>query len=161
MTRTKKTFAGIFIAVSMMMTVTACKGDKDCKSATKPLNEISQAVIDCGIDMPEMVEVSEDNFQFKYGVSSDDYSEYSVWWAGSGGDADEVCIIKAADGKKDTVKQAVEKRLDDQKNVFKDYVPEQYDKLCDTSVKTEGDYIYWVCTNDNTKAEDTILSYFK
>lgn len=161
MKRTKKTITGIFIAAAMMLTVTACGGDKESKSATKPLNEITKAVMDCGIEMPEMVEVSEDNFQFKYGVEPDDYSEYSVWWAGSGGDADEVCIIKAADGKKDTVKKAVEKRLDDQKNVFKDYVPEQYDKLCDTSVKNEGDYIYWVCTNDNTKAEDTILSYFE
>jgi len=159
MNRIKKTLVGAVMTAAMLFSVTGC-GDEG-KTATKPLNEVTQAVMDSGVEFPEMVEVSEDNFQFKYGVTADDYSECSVWWAGSGGDADEVCIVKAKDGKLDTVKSAVEKRLEDQKTVFKDYVPAQYDKLCDTKVKTEGDYVYWVCTNDNSKAEDTLLSYFE
>lgn len=159
MKRLKKTIAGLFLTASILFSVTACN-DSD-KEATKSLSEITSAIKDSGVEFPEMVEVSEDNFQFKYGVSADDYSEYSVWWAGSGGDADEICIVKAKDDKVDTVKKAVEKRLDDQKEVFKDYVPEQYDKLCDAKVKAEGNYVYWVCTNDNEKAEKTLLSYFK
>lgn len=159
MNKIKKTFTGIIFAAAMMISVTGCGSEG--KTASKPLNEITQSVMDSGIEMPEMVEVSEDNFQFKYGVTADDYSEFSVWWAGSGGDADEVCIVKAKEDKLDTVKAAVEKRLEDQKAVFKDYVPAQYDKLCDTKVKTEGDYVYWVCTNDNSKAEDTVMSYFE
>jgi len=159
MNKMKKMLAGIVMTAAMLVSVTGCGGDG--KTASKPLNEITQAVMDSGIEFPEMVEVSEENFQFKYGVTADDYSEFSVWWAGSGGDADEVCIVKAKDDKLDTVKSAVEKRLEDQKVVFKDYVPAQYDKLCDTKVNTEGDYVYWVCTNDNTKAEDTILLYFE
>lgn len=67
--------------------------------------------------------------------------------------------IKAKD--KEKVKLAVEERLDGQKDVFKDYVPEEYDKLCDTQVKTKGDYVYWLCTNDNEKAEEVLKSDFK
>lgn len=159
MNKLKRTIASTFISVAMLLSVTAC-GDSG-KEPTKSLNEITVAVKDCGIEFPEMVEVSEDNFQFKYGISADDYSEYSLWWAGSGGDADEICIIKAKDDKLDNIQKAVEKRLEDQKEVFKDYVPEQYEKLCDTKVKTEGNYVYWICTNDNSKAEETLLSYFE
>lgn len=158
MNRIRRTVAGIALTAAMMLSVTGCGS---AKTASAPLKEITASVMEDGIEMPEMIEVSEENFQFKYNLSADDYAEFSVWWAGSGGDADEVCIIKANEGKTDIVKKAVEKRLEDQKTVFKDYVPAQYDKLCTTEVKTEGDYVYWVCTNDNSKAEKTVLSYFK
>ncbi len=158
MNKIKRTAVAILLAAAMTLSVTGCGEEK---TTSKPLDEITQSVMESGIEMPEMVEVSEENFQFRYGVSFDDYSEFSVWWAGSGGDADEICIIKANDGKTDTVKKAVEKRLEDQKTVFKDYVPQQYDKLCKTEVKTEGDYVYWVCTNDNSKVEEVLLSSFE
>lgn len=159
MCKTKRIIAGVFSSL-IFLSVTGCGSSKETKAeASKPLSEITADVINCGIEFPEMVEVSEENFQFRYAVEADDYSEYSVWWAGSGGDADEICIIKAND--KEKIKKAVEDRLDGQKKVFKDYVEEQYDKLCDSKVKTKGDYVYWVCSNDNKKAEDIILSCFE
>ena len=159
MNKLKKIFTGLVISAAVMTSVTGC--DSDGKTASAPLSEITQSVMDSGIELPEMVEVTEENFQFKYDLSADDYTEYSVWWAGSGGDADEICIVKASDDRIDAVKTAVENRLEAQKDVFKDYVPAQYDKLCDTKVKTEGSYVYWICTNDNSTAEKTLLSYFK
>ena len=159
MKRSIKALGVCLLAGAAAVTVTGCGKDNSDVKASKPLKDITQAVMDCGIEFPEMVDVSEDNFQFRYGVSADDYSEYSVWWAGSGGDADEICIVKAKDVEK--VKKAVEGRKESQESVFKDYVEEQYNKLCDSSVKTKGDYVYWVCTNDDKKAEDTLLSYFE
>ena len=128
------------LMMSSIFTLSACGKDK--AEASKPLNEITA-----------------ENFQIKYGLTQYEYEEFSLWWAGSGADADEVCIIKAKD--KEKVKLAVEERLDGQKDVFKDYVPEEYDKLCDTQVKTKGDYVYWLCTNDNEKAEEVLKSDFK
>ena len=145
------------LMMSSIFTLSACRKDK--AEASKPLNEITADVMECGVEFPEMVEVSEENFQIKYGLTQYEYEEFSLWWAGSGADADEVCIIKAKD--KEKVKLAVEERLDGQKDVFKDYVPEEYDKLCDTQVKTKGDYVYWLCTNDNEKAEEVLKSDFK
>lgn len=153
----KKVF-GLTLGAILLFNFNGCS-EKDV-AASKPLNEITASVLsDSGISFPEMVEVGEENFSFKYGLSSEAYSEYSVWWAGSGGDADEICIIKAVD--KNKVKDAVEDRLDSQKTVFKDYVEEEYNKLCETKVKTKGDYIYWICSDDNEKAEEIVLSYFE
>lgn len=163
MYRTKKRIAGAFLTAFMFFSITGCgKDSNESAETSKPVSEITTEVMNCGIEFPEMVEVSEDNFQFRYGLEDGDYSEYSVWWAGSGGDADEICIIKAKDASgTEKIKKAVEGRLDSQKGVFKDYVKEQYNKLCDTKIKTKGNYVYWLCTNDNEKAEDTILSYFE
>lgn len=152
------------LALVMLLSVTACgkEDSNDNKKASAPLKEITTEVIEkSDIKFPEMVEVSEDNFQFRYGIEADDYTEYSVYWAGSGGDADEVCIIKAASGKLDDVKNSVKSRLDSQKEVFKDYVPEEYDQLCESEIKTKSGYVYWVCSDDNKKAEEKILSYFE
>lgn len=160
MYRTKRRIAGAFAVSFMFFALTGCgKDSNENAAASKPVSEITEEVINCGIKFPEMVEVSEDNFQFRYNLEDGDYSEYSVWWAGSGGDADEICLIKAEDTQK--VKKAIEGRLESQKGVFKDYVKEQYNKLCDAKISTKGDYVYWICTNDNEKAEDIILSYFE
>ena len=143
MYRTKRRIAGAFAVTFMVFALAGCEKDSNENVKTsKPVSEITAEVIDCGIEFPEMVEVSEDNFQFRYNLEDGDYSEYSVWWAGSGGDADEICLIKAEDTQK--VKKAVE-----------------YDKLCDAEINTKGNYVYWICTNDNKKAENIILSYFE
>lgn len=153
----KRIAVPFLLAAVSLSAFSGCGKDKSTE-ASKPLNEITAEVIDCGVEFPEMVEVSEDNFQIKYGLEEGDYEEFSLWWAGSGADADEVCIIKAADVEK--VKSAVTERCEGQMEVFKDYVPKQYNKLCDTEITTKGDYVYWLCTNDNKKAENVIEKSF-
>lgn len=154
----KKIVMTVAALAASVLTLTGCGSDKDA-SAAKPLGDITSDVVACGVDFPDMVEVEEENFQIKYGLAADDYEEYSLKWAGSGADADEICIIKAKDAEK--VKNAVSKRIDSQKNVFKDYAPEQYDKLCKAKVRTKGNYVYWVCTNDNSKSEKPIEDSIK
>lgn len=152
----KKMFITALILASML-SISACESDKAAE-ASKPLSDITADVVSCGVEFPEMIEVTEENFQLKYNLTSDDYDSFSLRWAGSGADADEVCIIKAKNTGK--VKDALKDRIDSQKNTFKDYAPEQYDKLCDSKVKTKGDYIYWMCTNDNKKSEKALEDDF-
>ncbi|MGN0622050.1 MAG: DUF4358 domain-containing protein [Porcipelethomonas sp.] len=154
--RTKRILSALLLAAAASSVLAGC-GDSDART-DEPLSDIAQAVMDCGTEFPEMVEVNEDNFIYEYGLEAGDYEEYSVYWAGSGGDADEICIIKANDTGK--VKKAVKERLDRRKDDFEDYVEEEYEKLCDSKVKTKGSYIYWLCTNDNSRSEKELLSHF-
>ncbi len=157
----KRLILPVMLVIASVFSLSGCSEEpKEAENATptKAISEITADVLNCGIEFPEMVEVSEENFQIKYSLSEGDYEEFSLWWAGSGADADEVCIIKAGD--KEKVKKAVEDRLEGQKETFKDYVPEQYDKLCETEVKTKGDYVYWLCTNDNEKAQKALDADF-
>ena len=152
----KKRIMGAAAAVMMLASLTAC----GAKEPSKAISEITKAVVDSGIKFPEMIEVNQKNFEIKYEIGDDVYSDFSVYWT-TGADADEVCIIKAKENKAEDVKKAVEGRKQAQMDVFESYAPEQYDKLKNSEVKTEGDYVYWVCTEDDSKAEDTLLSYFK
>lgn len=154
----KRIILPALIMTASLFMFSGCEDDS-ASEAAKPIKDITSDVLNCGVDFPEMVEVEEENFQIKYNLSADDYEEFSLWWAGSGADADEVCIIKAKD--KNKVKEAVSDRIKGQKNTFKDYVPKQYDKLCKSDVKTKGNYVYWLCTNDNDKSEKALADDFK
>lgn len=161
----KRAIFPVLLMLVSAFSLSGCGKDSDKAAASdkveasKPLKEITEDVMNCGVKFPEMIEVAEGNFQIKYGLVEGDYEEYSLWWAGSGADADEVCIIKTKDIVK--VKSAVDDRLKGQKEVFKDYVPKQYDKLRKTKVETKGDYVYLLCTNDNSKAKKALIDNFK
>ena len=78
--------------------------------------KLLQRLLTAVLNFRKWLKISEDNFQFRYNLEDGDYSEYSVWWAGSGGDADEICLIKAEDTQK--VKKAVEERIEKAKKAF-------------------------------------------
>ena len=62
------------LMMSSIFTLSACGKDK--AEASKPLNEITADVMECGVEFPEMVEVSEENFQIKYGLTQYEYEEF-------------------------------------------------------------------------------------
>ena len=49
------------LMMSSIFTLSACGKDK--AEASKPLNEITADVMECGVDYPEIEDVSEENFQ--------------------------------------------------------------------------------------------------
>ena len=161
----KKCIVLICAAVLTLSACTACGGSSSSgdggstastAQASKTAAQISKEVMDSGIEFPEMIEVNADNLKLQYSLEDGDFKEFGVYWSGNAAYADEVCVILAAEGKTDKVKDAVNQRLESQKTAFKDYVAEEYDRLCTTSVNTRGDYVYWVCTKDNAKANDLI-----
>ncbi len=129
--------------------LSGCDKDKANKSAA----EIANGILKSGIAFPEeMIEVNADNLSLRYGLASDTYTEYSVYWAGSAYYVDEICVIQAADGKVDTVKSAVESRLDAQKKSYESYIPAQYDRLCASNITVRDNYVFWCVSDDNSKA---------
>lgn len=161
----KKWIVLICAAALTLSACTACGGSSSSgggnntsstAQASKTPAQISKEVMDSGIEFPEMIEVNADNLKLQYSLEDGDFQEFGVYWSGNAAYADEVCVILAADGKADRVKDAVNQRLESQKTAFKDYVKEEYDRLCTTSVSTKGNYVYWVCTKDNAKANDII-----
>ena len=70
----------------------------------------------------------------------------------------EMLIVKLAseeDAKE--VKAAVEKRVEDQKNLFKNYAPDQYDLLSESVIETSGNTVFY-CTAKNA---DDVYKAFK
>lgn len=129
----KKWIVLICAAALTLSACTACGGSSSSgggnntsstAQANKTPAQISKEVMDSGIEFPEMIEVNADNLKLQYSLEDGDFQEFGVYWSGNAAYADEVCVILAADGKADKVKDAVNQRLESQKTAFKDYVKE-------------------------------------
>lgn len=146
------------IALVLCLSATAFSGCEDGTEAAdtaakKSSMEICAEIVGSDIAFPEMVEVNEDNFQLRYGLGAEDYTEYGLYWAGDGAMADEVCVIKTSGGDQlNKVKTAVETRRDAQANLYQDYAPDQADRIRASSVTTKNNYVFWSVSDGNDAA---------
>lgn len=166
----KKLFA-ILMAVSVILTVSACsKGDNNTDSSTSnSTNQVNVKSceniydeIDAVIDFPTMVSVKEKSLSSRYGIEQNMYSDYVFMTAQEATLADTVVIIKSnsADSK-DAIIEKLNSfvKLSQETNV--DYNPDQYDIIKNSSVKTQGDYVYLVFSTDMKTIEKMITDNIK
>lgn len=89
----------------------------------------------------------------------DKVSDFAIYVSGSGATAEEIAVIKSSDI--ETAKATVEKRLDDLKFRFKDYVPAEMTKLNDPVLASGGDVVILVLADDSDKAHKVVESILK
>lgn len=89
----------------------------------------------------------------------DKVGEFTVYISGSGATAEEIAVIKTSDVK--TAKATVEKRVEDLKFNFENYVPAEMTKLADPVIVTRGDIVFLVICDDPSEAQTAIDNLFK
>ncbi len=105
----------------------------------------------------ELAELDEGKIEKIIGISPDSYVKGKVYVSSSGGTAEEIGCFEAKD--EDSAKaiaDTLKDRIESQKKVFKDYVPEEMDKLEDPVLVTKGNYVLLCISNDNDKAKEII-----
>lgn len=95
-----------------------------------------------------------------YGLDKTDIVE-AVFYSGSGATPEEICVIKAAAGKINGVKSAMNDRVATLKQNFTDYNPEQMPKIDKAIVYVYGDYAVLSVSCDDTQAKQIIENYFE
>lgn len=83
----------------------------------------------------------------------------AVLYSSTGATAEEVAVIKAADGKAEDVVKACEGRIQAQKEGFENYVPEELEKLSKPVILTFGNTVIYVVCDDSDAAEKLITNY--
>lgn len=82
-----------------------------------------------------------------------------VVYVGSGATAEEIAIITLKDEKDESeVKAALEKRVEEQRQSFANYVPEEVARLENSIIKSNSKYVVLCVSNDDV-AEDIINQY--
>lgn len=153
----KKILKG-FMALALSLSVFCSCGKKESDvSADKLLS----AAVDSGAKFEEMEVVDGEYIKFYYEIEESWYEEFAAKAAGDTALADEVVVVKASDDEAlKKIQEALEKRVKDRKEVLQSYAPVEYDKLCDSEVKTEGDYVYLVVGSEGNKAEKALEKLF-
>lgn len=141
------------IAAAAMALVTAC-GDQGDSSAKVDTDALMNSLVS---DITYTEELKK--------LDADDISNYisvpegveAVMYMSSGSTAEEAAVFTAPDADTaKTVKENVEFFLDDQKASFKDYIPEEAQRIKDAVLVCEGNYVV-LCVSDNSEQAKQII----
>lgn len=143
--------------MSAAILLCSCGGSASNANASDLLN----AAANSGAKFEELEKVEGDILKFNYEMDETWYTDVAAMAAGNMAYADEIVVVKASstDNVKN-VESALEKRVENRKNVLQSYAPAEYDKLCNSKVKTNGDYVYLIVGSDINTAEDALKKAF-
>lgn len=105
----------------------------------------------------EMVAIDGENMELRLGFTSDGLTDYAAYACGSAALPDEFGVFVAeSEDKAAEIKTALEKRIETQKETYKNYTPEEMYKFDDCVVAQNGTTVYYAITADNSKAESIL-----
>ena len=137
--------------------LTGCGSDSDSSTANSA-NSAAAAQTKDGIEFKdELAELDEAKIEKIIGISADSYTKAKVYVSSSGGTAEEIDCFEAKDADSaKAIADTLTARVESQKKVFENYVPEEMTKLNDPVLVTNGNYVYLCLSNDNDKAKEII-----
>ena len=102
-----------------------------------------------------MVELNDETLESLLKVNPEDLEEYLVQLPMIT-QSSTYMILKPVEGKKNEVKEKLDKYFDEQEEQWKTYLPDQYEIIKNRTYKEIGDYIIYVASSDNDKVIETI-----
>ncbi len=132
----------------------------DEEAKTPSCSEITAKILE-NEEFPSMAEVGTDRAGLYLDLEIPADSDFSMYICGSGGFADEVCVIGSADLDSTLFEEAVEKRIDARKKDFEGYNPDEFDKLDSYYMEVYGNYFIYAVTPDNDVCQSIFNEYVK
>ncbi len=119
------------------------------------------AEIESTVSLSSMAEVGADRIKKYLDFDIPEGCDFSMLICGSGGFADEVFVISAADIDITALEEAVDKRIEARKKDFEGYNPDEFDKLENAFSKYSDGYYMYAVTGDNAACENIFDKYVK
>ncbi len=164
----KKKFLFILVlAVTMTVLFTACGKDKEDAGTTAPAKDVktqeaADAIRTQGDFKDQLATVHNTTALTRLYVLDEANIEEAAFYTNSSSTAEEIAVIKVkSQDYIDTVKAAYEKRIEDQKDACKDYLPDEMPKLDSAVIYVNGNYAVLCISNDNSKMEGIIKGIFE
>jgi hypothetical protein len=96
-----------------------------------------------------------------YGLEESTVSRAKVYES-TGATAEEVAVFEAKDETSlNKIKEAAQKRIENQREGFQDYQPQEMEKLKNPVLVTAGNYVFLCVSDDNAKAQKVIEEIIK
>lgn len=149
--------AGRWIALVLALVLLISMGAKD-QTSSAALEDVVQAVTGT-LDLSNLQPGDNQMIKRLYGLQPADYEGCKLYYPVTNMDAEELLVVKlrSAD-QQQTVRDAIEKRLESQKNSFDGYGVGQYDLLTNhCQVEVRGNYVLFVVSPDDVKAKQAFL----
>ena len=146
----KKALMVTLVGTIVIASFTGCKKE-DAKALD--IKAVSDSLLN---DIVYEDELSEVDYELVYNMDEIKVSD-SIVYVGSGATAEEIAVIEC-----ETVEEAkkalsaLNERVEEQKESFKDYVPKELEKLDEAVVIQKGKTVILSISNDSQKAKDII-----
>ena len=155
-----KRIAASAAAILMALTLFSGCSQTGSKTITAPTDEVAQKLMDSLSFEYPLNQLPEDAANRLYKLDGEILEEQAVYVGTGGALADEVSVWRVKDEKDaKTVQEAAEKRVENQKISFKDYVPEEMPKLEKAVIQVDGDTVILCVSSDPEKAKEIISSF--
>ena len=150
-------------ALVILLTAAALLGGCGGKSGKTDVSVQSvYEAVGAAVELPSMIEGDDNFISNYYGIEPTDLEEYIFAEAEDAALASAVIIMKVKS--EDAVDQIVDSLntvINQKAAEMQDYIPEQYEIVADSSVKTEGLYVYLVIAENADEIESVIQSALK
>ena len=153
----------MFIAAALapIMLLAGCNSNDgagtDAPAANVPPTEIVNAVL-TEIPIASGIEKSKEDIpDFYSNIDLSQIESAAFVICASGAYPDEIAVMKCTDSSAAAaVKSALEKRLEDQTELYSTYTPDEMYKLENAKVYTTGNYAVFIAVSDNDKAKEIV-----
>ena len=149
-----KTLCGL---VCLLLCVALCA----CSSNTSGKTVDVKAAMDeiqSTYEFSDVNEVTDNMLMSVYGIDQKEVKSYAGLTDASGIQATDIMLVEATDSDAaETVRAALQARLDNRKSQMKDYLPDVYATLEKSKVTVSGNYVALICDEN----QDKILSLYE
>lgn len=153
-----KTLCGL---VCLLLCVALCA----CSSNTSGKTVDVKAAMDeiqSTYEFSDVNEVTDNMLMSVYGIDQKDVKSYAGLTDASGIQATDIMLVEATDSDAaETVRAALQARLDNRKSQMKDYLPDVYATLEKSKVSVSGNYVALICDENQDKILSLYESCFK
>lgn len=148
----KKLMATI-LAIGILFT--GCSGSGGSSKDIDPA-EAAKTLVD-GVEFRDTLVLAEGDIASSYYKLDDTIESHAIYVSGSGGTAEEVAVLKVKDSKDaEAARSILEKRVEDLKFNFEDYVPSEMQKLKSPVIVISGNTAIMVIADDATAAKKAV-----
>lgn len=138
-----------------------CAGCASKTAKTVDTQEVAKKLVSTVKFADQMSQIESKTALKLYGLDESTVAKLTVYES-TGATAEEVAAFEAKDEKSATkVKEAAQKRIEDQKAGFADYQPKEMAKLKSPVLEVSGKYVILCVSDENSTAQKTIDSFLK
>ena len=144
----KKSVACVLLAAMVLLMFTACADEANRVLDTSKLADDLLAGVVFGDELAELPDTYIGRY---YRFDSAQTAEIIIYVSTTSATAEEFAIVTAADiGQVDSIKEVLQKRVNDQIAVYESYSPTEVKKLNDAKIFSSGKYVILVVADDTS-----------
>ena len=157
----KKKIAIVIVIVLIIIAVLGIIINNSNKSIQINIEDLATKIAECGAFEDEIAKIDSEMIMSDYNITTDEVEGF-VSYQGSGATSEEIVILKVKDKSNlNDVKDKINSRIQERKQAFQSYLPEEVGKIDNNILRVEGNYIIFCVSNDSSKVNQIINEYIK